>query len=278
MPIDIKKNIDEIREDFPMLKKKPHYLSSCGRGPQPRQSYEAMREYIKTEMINLRAEGKMEEYRENAAKLINAQPEEISFAKTTTEGICMFATAIVYEPEQNIVITDLNFPSNSMIWYHHARRKQLQVREARAIPYEDMTEIPIEVIADQVDKNTRVISVDHCIFSHGYRMDLEELAKIAHEVGAYLIADGVQALGAMTLDVRKTNIDAYSTAGYKYMLAPRGSALFFVSNRIIDELHPIHVGPHGIKDFHEKISYDLSSRHYTRPYYDLAPSGNNWIK
>lgn len=73
----------------------------------------------------------------------------------------------------------------------------------------------------------------------GWRANLRELSKLVHEVGAILIADAVQHVGAIKLDAKYEGVDVICSGGEKRLSNTFiGSGFFYVSNRIIGELDP----------------------------------------
>jgi selenocysteine lyase/cysteine desulfurase len=76
----------------------------------------------------------------------------------------------------------------------------------------------------------------------GYRHDLKALVKLAHNRGAYLYADAVQAGGMGPLDVKALDIDFLTMGCYKWLCAGMGIAPFYVRRELLDGIHPANVG------------------------------------
>lgn len=84
------------------------------------------------------------------------------------------------------------------------------------------------------------MAVSHVQFVNGFRVDLKELSKMTHEVGALLFVDAIQSLGAVKVDVREFGIDAMSAGGYKWLCGPIGTGLLYVKKEIIEEINPAY--------------------------------------
>ena len=77
-------------------------------------------------------------------------------------------------------------------------------------------------------------------WSTGYRIDLAALGELATSVGAWLIVDGIQQLGAVPLEV--DGVDFMATGGHKWLNAPMGTGFLYMSDRAINELDPASWG------------------------------------
>lgn len=100
----------------------------------------------------------------------------------------------------------------------------------------------IEDFARLVDERTRLLSVALVSNISGYRHEMKALAELAHDRGAYLYADAVQAVGMGPLDVKALDIDFLTTGCYKWLGAGMGVAPFYVRRELLDRIHPANVG------------------------------------
>jgi selenocysteine lyase/cysteine desulfurase len=108
-------DVQKIREDFPTVKK-CIYLSNCSESPMPLQVAEKIISEGLLPKIDKTIEKNfldpVEKARKEAAKLINAHEDEICLARGTTETINIVATMIPWKKTDNIILNDLEFPSN----------------------------------------------------------------------------------------------------------------------------------------------------------------------
>jgi selenocysteine lyase/cysteine desulfurase len=81
-----------------------------------------------------------------------------------------------------------------------------------------------------------------------------------------VIVDGIQAAGCIPLDVKKSGVDVYITGSYKYLCAPFGAAIAYISKELCEQLKPVFVGwrtSDVIWDFNaEKITYPSTARKF----------------
>ena len=230
--------IHNREEEFPALKKYKVYLNTAGTGLYPRRAYEAIREFtektIKNEWKNLREEVE-KPTKEEISKLINCKPHEISFSVQTTDGLKRLLLSLNLKKGMNIVGADLEFPSISFGAESLCRKIGC---ETRIVNHRDGV-YNLEDFEEEIDENTRAVAISSVQWINGAMVDLKELCKIAHEKGALVIIDGIQHVGAITLDVKKTGIDAMAVGGEKWLINSNiGSGFIYVSDEAVKELEP----------------------------------------
>ena len=133
----------------------------------------------------------------------------------------------------NIVISDMEFPSNVLPWLL-LQRKGVEIRYAKSVNGLLHADAYEKVIND----NTLAVSISYVTFINGFRHDVRAIADIAHSHGAFLIIDGIQALGAIKVDVKLDDIDFLSCGGAKWLLGPFGTGFLYVKGELINELEP----------------------------------------
>jgi selenocysteine lyase/cysteine desulfurase len=92
----------------------------------------------------------------------------------------------------------------------------------------------------------------------GYRLDVAEVARIAHEAGALCLADSYQAAGAVPLDVRALGVDLLTAGTVKYLLASAGLAFMFVHRDLHERLLPTQTGWFADEDIFQMDISDYS--------------------
>lgn len=95
-----------------------------------------------------------------------------------------------------------------------------------------------QAILEAIDENTSVVSLPHIHWANGTRFQLEEIAARARSVGAWLVVDGTQSVGALPFDMEAIRPDALICAGYKWLLGPYGLSLAWFGPRL-DDGHPL---------------------------------------
>jgi selenocysteine lyase/cysteine desulfurase len=74
------------------------------------------------------------------------------------------------------------------------------------------------------------------------------LADLCHSHGAYLVVDGIQAAGALDVDIRKEGVDFYACGSYKWLLGPSGAGFLYARKEHLHDLKPQELGYRAIKE------------------------------
>ncbi|MBX3423844.1 MAG: aminotransferase class V-fold PLP-dependent enzyme [Pirellulaceae bacterium] len=180
----------------------------------------------------------VETTRQAAARLIGADTSEIALLPNTTTSISVIAEGFPWQPGDNVVVPDNEFPSNLLPWLNLARRG-VQVRTV-AVPAGGQL-LPQDI--DQcIDQRTRIVALSWIGFASGFRCDLQQIAELVQQRGCLLMLDAIQGLGAFSVDVSHTPIDFLAADGHKWLLGPEGAGMLYVRSRHLDMLQPLGVG------------------------------------
>ena len=204
---------------------------------------------------------KAEEARRLFATLIGCSPDEVALMPNTSYGMAAVSTGLKYKPGANVVTTDLEFPSVVYTWLALQNRGLLKVRFVRS----KNGVLRVEDFEKAIDDETVIVAVSHVEYQNGWRNDLKAICEIAHEHGAYVLDDAIQAVGAVKVDVEKEGIDFLAAGGYKWLLSPIGTGYLYVRRELIDELETPIVGASSAEP-------ELVERFETQPIQGFYPS------
>ena len=198
----------------------------------------------------------------SAAKLINTNPKNIAAGSSATELLSSLAWAIMPLKGQNIVSTNIVFPSTVYPWMRIASSTECEVRLSK----EKNNFINTQSIIDLIDKNTSVVCISHVEYSNGQVFDLDLLSNAAKKHNALLIIDATQSAGAIPIDVKKTPIDAIVCGAYKWLCGPFGAAFMYVTPELSNKLEPGLVGFRSHKNMWEldasRVDYPNSAEKF----------------
>ncbi|MHA1769006.1 MAG: aminotransferase class V-fold PLP-dependent enzyme [Candidatus Thorarchaeota archaeon] len=238
---------DFVTEMWPTLAEMT-YLNNASTGIPPISTINAMRKYLDD---RTRAVGTFKETLENCkairqhlATLLGGDYHQYGFVPSTSSGVNSFAHAIDYPQGSNIVLCDLEFPANYVPWQNVSRLYDVDLRVVRS----EEGAAPVDRFAEVIDENTRVVAVSQVQFASGYRIDLKRLAKVCHDQGALLSVDVIQAAGCIKTDLPEIGVDFATGQAAKWLLGPIGAGYVYVSDRIMDDLHPRFLGWWGVED------------------------------
>ncbi len=248
-------NLDRIRQEFPVVHHCT-YLNHSAVGTLPMRAREAVRAYVEDYSEHAASnyrdwEAAIETARSRSARLINATPEQIAFVKNTTEGLCFAANGIDWRSGDNVVLNDLEFPSNVYPWLNLARHG-VETRMTESVD----GRLTVDSIAERIDARTRAVSISHVEFGNGFRNDLAAIGALCREKDICFVVDAIQSLGQTPVDVEEMSIDLLTADGHKWLLSPEGIGIFYCAPHLTDRLRLYEVGWNSVADAGNYDAYD----------------------
>jgi selenocysteine lyase/cysteine desulfurase len=232
----------DLRSRFPVLERKT-YLNSG--------SYCALADTVKAAINNYMDDRllvganwdvwvmKNESVRSLTAQVLRAEADEIAVTASASAGINALASAFDFTGKRNkVVISDFEFPTNAQIW--HAQ----ELRGAKVVHVHRDADgyIPLEHFEKAIDEQTLLVAVTHVCFRNGAKLDIAGIVKLAHAKGAKVMLDCYQAVGSMTVDVKKIDVDFAVGGMLKYLLGTAGLGFMYVRKELIPALTPASTG------------------------------------
>ncbi len=226
----------DFRFEFPVVATEGAFFNHAGVAPLPRRGAEAIQKWCdqaSTEVLDRWADWSkaLTRTRRNAAKLAGCRSEEIAYMTNTTHGLFTVARTLDWRPGDNLITCDHEFPANVYPWRNLSARgiatRVVQEREGR---------FTVNDFISQMDSRTRLVAVSMVHYATGFRMPVESLAEACHSRGILLCLDGIQALGALNFNVKDLGCDFLAAGGHKWMLAPEGTGILYVSESAMNRL------------------------------------------
>lgn len=237
-----------LRREFPALENQI-YLNHAGVAPASLALKRAVNEWL-DDLVHHGIknehgwEERAEHVRRRCAQLINAQPDEIAFVRNTSHGLGLIAEGLPWQPGDEVAVcTELEYPSNVYPWLH-LRDRGVVVREIAAT---DGGVSPAAVEAALTDK-TRLVAVSSVQYATGHRTDLDAIGAICRARSVLFLVDGIQSVGCIPVDVKKSGVHFLSADSHKWMLGMPGIGFMYVDRSVIDRVRPVLVGWHSTTD------------------------------
>jgi selenocysteine lyase/cysteine desulfurase len=236
----------EFRKRFPVLGKKI-YLNSCSQGALSHDVEEGMLEYLRS----WHEHGSpwdlwIEQYevgRQRFAELIGAEPEEVALVASASAGVNALASGLSFQQRNKVVLGEFEFPTMGHIWLAQ-RPRGANVNFVEAAN----NRLRVEAYEALVDRNTLIVPLTHMCFMNGFRSQVADITKLAHDRGALVLLDDYQDSGTRPIDVKAMQLDAYVSGTLKYLLGPPGLAFMYVRKSIAESLVPTVTGWFGQKN------------------------------
>jgi selenocysteine lyase/cysteine desulfurase len=97
-------------------------------------------------------------------------------------------------------------------------------------------------------------------YATGWRVDVNEVVRAAHERGILVFLDAIQGLGVFPLDVRSTPVDFLAADGHKWLLGPEGAGVFYCRAEHLSALRPLGVGWNSVAQGNDFSRIELALR------------------
>jgi selenocysteine lyase/cysteine desulfurase len=163
------------------------------------------------------------------ARLINVQdPKRIVVIPSVSYGLATVARNLNIKKDQHIIVASEQFPSNYYPWQSLCKETGASIKTVSAPEdFSNRGKRWNEKILEAINTQTRAVAIGNVHWADGTRFDLAAIRKRTKEVGALLIIDGTQSVGALPFDAQKIQPDALICAGYKWLLGPYSIGLAY---------------------------------------------------
>lgn len=246
-------DVKRIRKDFPLLSAQEGavYLDSAATSQKPACVLEAERTFYEKYNANPlrglyelseKATQCYEEARRTVQRFIGAQrTEEIIFTRNATESLNLAAYSLgelLLKPGDEIVVSIMEHHSNIVPWQQAAKRAGAVLKFAECT---EQGNIGAKEIAEVLTERTKIVSVTQMSNVLGCVNDIKGIAKLCHERGILVIADGAQSVPHMPVNVQELDVDFLAFSGHK-MLAPMGIGVLYGKKEWLEKMPPFLTG------------------------------------
>lgn len=248
-------NIEKIRQDFPILKRKVNgyplvYFDNAATSQTPQQVIDTIVDYYSNYNANIHrgvhslsqeATDKYEAARKTVQEHFNAEhSHEIIFTSGTTHGINLVAHGFASELKKGdeVLVSALEHHSNIVPWQMLCERSGAILK---VIPMDQNGELILSEYDQLLSDKTKVVFVNHVSNALGTVNPVEEIIKKAHAVGAAVLVDGAQAAPHIKADVQELDADFYVVSAHK-MCGPTGVGVLYGKEKWLKKLPPYQGG------------------------------------
>lgn len=171
------------------------------------------------------------------AEMLNVRAEQIAFMRNTSDGFSCAANGLKWQTDDNIVTFEREFPANFYAWRRIRDKFGVELR----LCSEKNGRIDLDEFISLIDSNTKIVSISSVQFASGFRANLEKIGEAAHKHDALFAVDIIQGFGAIPFDL-SSFVDIASGASHKWLCAPEGCGIFYLSDRARERIEPTLVG------------------------------------
>lgn len=262
-------NVMEIREDFPILKRKLNgeqlvYFDNAATSQTPQQVIDVISDYYSVYNANIHrgvhqlsqeATDKYEDARQTIQKHFNAKhSHEIIFTSGTTHSINIVAHGFetLLQKEDVILVSAMEHHSNIVPWQMLCEKTGAKMK---VITMTKQGELDMHSYEMLLKLKPKLVFVNHISNALGTINPIDKIINQAHTVGAAVLIDGAQACPHMKSDVQALDVDFYVTSAHK-MCGPTGIGMLYAKEKWLNKLPPYQGGGEMISEVtFEKTSY-----------------------
>lgn len=248
-------DINKIRSDFPILNntindEKIVYFDSAATSLTPKVVTNKIVEYyekynanysrgVSTISNNLTIE--IEKIRQDIADFFKVKDSKnVVFTKNSTESINIISNGLInyFKPGDEIVLTEQEHHANILPWINLAKKTGAIIKY---IPIKKDGTLEIDCLKNLLNKNTKLVSINHISSTLGYVNDIKSITKKVRELtNAFVVIDGAQSAGHIDVDL-SFEPDAFVCSAHK-MLGPTGVGVLVIKDSFSNFVEPLNFG------------------------------------
>ena len=262
-------NVENIRKDFPILKRKINgksliYFDNAATSQTPISVIDSISDYYKKYNANIHrgvhsvSEEATEAYESSRKKIqkhfnVNLS-EEIIFTSGTTHSINIVANGYtdLLTGDDEIIVSGMEHHSNIVPWQMMVKKNHAKLS---VIPLKDNGELDIDHFKSIISAKTKIVFLNHVSNALGIVNPIEEIIQISHRNGAVVLIDGAQSSAHFSIDLQKLDVDYFTASAHK-LCGPTGIGFLYGKKNLLDKLPPLMGGGEMISDVtFEKTTY-----------------------
>lgn len=264
--------MDTIRKDFPFLSNNPNlaYFDNAATSLKPQIVIDEVVNYYENLGANihrgdykksLETSDLYDQAREKTAEFISAEAKEIVFTSGASESLNLVALGFASKTLQEgdvILLNETEHASNILPWYALAQNRGF---ELEFIETDAKGDINVTQLKKALHAKVKLVSIAHASNVLGYVRDIKTMAKLVHEIGAYIVVDGAQTIGHMSVDVKDLDVDFFAFSAHK-MLGATGVGILYGKYDLLQATEPLLYGGGSNVDFDLKGGLKLKEAPY----------------
>ncbi|MEH0985946.1 aminotransferase class V-fold PLP-dependent enzyme [Micromonospora sp. CPCC 205556] len=195
------------------------------------------------------------------AGLVGVPVADVAVGSTVSQLLAPVAAAL--PAGATVVVPEVEFTSNLFPWL---------VQQERGVR---VRTVPLAGLADAIEAGTDLVAFSLVQSADGAIAPYAEIVAAARAHGALVVVDATQACGWLPFDAGLA--DVVAVGAYKWLMAPRGSALAYLAPSLRERLRPDAAGWYAGKDPHFSY-YGLPLRLADDARrFDISPAWFSWV-
>lgn len=177
--------------------------------------------------------------RQNLARLIGCQSDEIAFFQSTAGGVSQIAFAFDLKAGDEVVVWDQEYSSLIYPWQEACSRRGALLKAIPSLP--DLS-TPYEKLLEACTEKTKVVALSWVQFQTGAMTDVKSLVEACHARGIFVFVDVMQGLGIHEFDFKNWGVDAIAGGSHKWLTSPVGVGFLALRKEHLKKFKPLTIG------------------------------------
>lgn len=190
------------------------------------------------------------------ARQVGCSPDNIAIVPSAGYGVSCAANNLPLREGGLVLALEEQFPSNYYAW----RRKALAVNAEFCVVSKEAGQSWAEALLEAIrihGDNIDVATLEGHHWASAEFVDLKAVIPALREVGAGVVLDLTQSIGAYPTDIKQLAPDFMVTSGYKWQFCPYGVGFLYVDDQYFDGV-PIEeawMDREGAEDFSQLADF-----------------------
>ncbi len=180
----------------------------------------------------------------SVATLINCKSEEIALVENATIAWMSAFYAIDFKAGDRILTAEAEYASNYLAYLQLKQQKGVIID---VIPSNAEGELCCQTLESMIDDKVKLIAITHIPTNGGLVNPAEAVGVIAKRHNILYLLDACQSVGQMPVDVAAIGCDILTATSRKYLRGPRGAGFLYVSDKVVERLHPAMIDLRGAR-------------------------------
>ncbi len=214
------------------------YFNNGTLGPSPRVVVDAVAEHTRRVAQTHPPGVAWDDLKTALSRLLGGDPEGFVFPRNTTEAMNFVANGVDLGPGDAVLSTDHEHIGGLEPWKLVTARRGARLDIVSLPSTATSSEELLQAVWQGVVSSTRVICVSHLTFTTGTVFPIPELADRCAENDIVLAVDGAHPPGMLDIDLAEVSGDMYASSPHKWLLAPQGTGLLYLTEPWREQLWP----------------------------------------
>lgn len=192
------------------------------------QQYQLELEQEPVQFITVTGPKYLEASRKALGEYVNCHQDDVVYVTNPSYAVNIIAKSFKLQLGDEVLTTDLEYGACDRTWNYYCNKAgAVYKRQPITLPLISKENF-INDFFKGITSKTKLIFISHLTSSTGLRFPIEEIITKAKEYGIMTFVDGAHGPAQVEVDLKKLDVDIYTSACHKWMMTPKGSSFLYV--------------------------------------------------